>query len=90
MLDKYSPNGYDLYNPFEDRWVIDLKNGERFYGTLNDIVFYMVNSLGFSSDVVLDSIEEMIKYENNAIHFGVLKTMIYTFNKVIDLNEKAS
>jgi hypothetical protein len=90
IQEKFNSNGYDLYNPFGTQWVIDLKNGTAFYGTLNDVVIYMVRGLGFNHDVVSEALEVMVGSQNNAVHFGVLKTMIYTFNKVIDLNEKAS
>lgn len=90
IQEKFTTNGYDLYTPFDNHWVIDLKNGTAFYGTLNDVVNYMVNSLDFDRSVVLEALDTMVDYKNNAIHFGVLKTMIYTFDKVIDLNEKAS
>jgi hypothetical protein len=83
MLDKYNSNGYDLYEPFSNQWVIDLKDGNAFHGKLTDVLSYMINKLGFHIDDIEDGLFEMNRSEMNAAHFGCLKSFIFTFNKEI-------
>lgn len=87
MFDVYTSSGYDLYQPFEniDQWVIDSKNGQACHGTFKEVVQFMIQKLGFrmediefAIDLFLDSSE--MDTLTNAVHFGINKTAIYTFN----------
>ena len=88
MIDYNLPTGYDMYNPFgNEQWVIDLKNGLSFYGSLKEVVFYMTEKLGFDKNVILDATNEMVDNGHNAIHFGTFRTILFTFNKEINFSE---
>jgi len=90
MFEKELPTGYDLYNPFmTEQWVLDLKNGLIYHGTLKELVYYMINNLGFSLKIICEALEDMIDKKHNAIHFGSYGNCIYTFNKIVIL-DKAS
>jgi hypothetical protein len=85
-----SANGYDLYEAFEAQWVLDFKNGDAFYGSLEEIGVYMCKKLDFNLREIDIAVEEMIKKNHNAAHFGVFKSMIFTFVKEINLDRKVS
>ncbi len=93
MFDTYHIiTGYDLYEVFEDRWVIDLKGFQAFHGSFQEVVDYMVKSLGFDKEVLGSAVSYLFLPENeghNCMHFGVRKTFLFTSKKEID-EEKAS
>jgi hypothetical protein len=90
MIDKHMARGFDLYNPFDDSWVIDLKDGNAFHGSLQEIMSYMTKCLDFNYIEIYNGLGMMLDSGNNGVHFGMLRTPIYPFNKVVNLNEKAS
>jgi hypothetical protein len=83
MFETYNNSGYNLYQPFSDldQWVID-DHSKAFHGTLVEVVKYMVQKLDFDIDDVEDGINLLADNIDlhNAIHFGMFKTCIYTFN----------
>jgi hypothetical protein len=93
MLEQLNTAGYDLYQVFDNRWVIDLKDGNAFHGTLKEVYNYMVNKINFFPDEIVRAIDCMYDVDNirvaNAAHFGMNKTFIYQFNKELNL-EKVS
>lgn len=89
MFEKQLPTGYDLYEPFENQWVLDFKNGSAFHGSLKDIGKYMVKSLGFDIKEIDLAIQAIIKGDLNAAHFGMHGTFMYPFQKDIVLNKLA-
>lgn len=84
--------GYDLYQPFAqvDQWVIDLKNGNAYHGTSDDVINFMINKLKFDLNEVIYALDQADLVGNNAAHFGIFKTFIYSFDKNVDLGEIAS
>lgn len=98
MFEKYNSSGYDLYQPFEgvDQWVIDPKDSNACHGTLREVVKFMVDKLyfrvediDFALNFLLDSVESG-SVDHNAIHFGMYKSAIYTFNHEGKYGQQAS
>lgn len=92
MYELYNSAGYDLYQPFEgvDQWVIDPKSSAAYHGSLKEVVKFMINELGFHMEDVEDSLNflaDNIHQGHNAIHIGMARTSIYTFEKLVN-NEK--
>jgi len=74
-------NGFDIYELQLDIWVIHVKDSNIYYGTFAEVVVYSITRLGFSSDQLELAVQEMVKYDNNAAHFGMNRSFIFTFNK---------
>jgi hypothetical protein len=87
MFETYSAAGYDLYEAFDDNWVIDLKNGNAFYGSFTDVIKYMISNLDFYHEDIEIAVQEMCQSKLNASHFGLNKTFIYSFSKEIVLDK---
>jgi hypothetical protein len=86
--------GFDLYQPFPDldQWVFDLKNGSSFHGSLNQTVKLMCNSYGFFAEDVVEGLEILEQYlgkDHNGVHFGAMKSCIFTFEKKIEQKKVA-
>jgi len=86
MFETLTSTAYDLYQPFPnvDQWVIDNRNNHKMHGTLKEICLYMVKNLGFKFENIEDGLNMLADYihrGDNGIHFGTLKTSIYTFKK---------
>jgi len=78
--------GYDLYEAFENQWVLDFKNGDAFHGTLKEIGFYMCDKLDFYLEDIEFAVETILQNGHNAAHFGIFKSLLFTFTK--DLSDK--
>lgn len=91
MFEKVTSTGLDLYQPFPElnQWVVDFKNGIRYHGTFQEVVSYLVFKQGFNTHEVDDAVFIMLEKDHNAIHFGMYKTFIFSFDKEINC-EKAS
>ncbi len=94
MYETYNSYGYDLYQPFPqlDRWVLDLRNGQAYHGTLLEVLKYMKEKLDFRIDDIeegLTALADNTHLEYNAIHFGIMKSLLYPYKKEID-HERAS
>lgn len=92
MFDHYNFSGYDLYQPFEniDQWVIDMRNGQSYHGTLKQVIKYMIQRLDFYFEDIEEGLEVLAGnsyQEHNSCHFGLNKTFIYSFKKKIEYQE---
>jgi hypothetical protein len=81
--------GYDLYEITKDEWILDTNNGPIFHGTLKKVALYAIRKLGFKVQDFEIATEELVKNPtHNAVHFGMYKTFMFTFNR--DFNGKTS
>lgn len=88
-------SGFDLYQPFPgiDQWVFDTKYEHKYHGTLKEIVKFMTNKMGFyveDIEIGLNFVADNADKAHNAIHFGSLKSPLFSFKKEIPNEEKAS
>jgi hypothetical protein len=93
MFEKHMTSGFDIYQPFQgiDQWVVDFKNGQAFHGTFKEIAFYLVKNFDVLTSEIEFAVEVMCRNDHNAAHFGAMnKTFIFSFDKVINVDKKAS
>lgn len=90
MIEKYRATGYTLYEPFDNKWVIDCNDGHKYYGSFKEVVNFMCKELLFDLDEVTYGMDAMLKADNNAMHFGINRTFIYSYNKDVSDVSKAS
>ena len=89
MFEKYYATGYTLYEPFENQWVIECHGGSKYYGNVQEIFDFMNSRLLFSFAEIERGFEAMLTAGHNAAHFGINRTLIYTFTKEISDDCKA-
>jgi hypothetical protein len=94
MFEKYNSSGYDLYQPFEniDQWVIDDHN-QAYHGSLREVCQYMIKKLDFNFQDIEDGLMLLADYAyrgDNACHFGIYRTCIYTYDRDEKKGSKAS
>ena len=93
MFERHMATGYDLTQAFDNQWIVSIRDGLAYHGTLKESVIFMVNKLGFYQGDVEEGLEMLadnICSGHNTIHFGMYKSMIYTSNKEIHCERQAS
>ena len=87
----FNTSGYDLYEVTKNHWVIDTKNGYTYEGTLREVTDHMTSDMGFYLENIVDGLECLAddykipaSSNNNAIHFGIYKRFIFTFEKKLE------
>lgn len=95
MFETYNTSGFDLYQPFSeiDQWVLDPKSSQAMHGNLKEVVNFMIDKLdfyGYDIELALNLLANNIQNDDNAIHFGVNKTPIFTFNQETKYGKRAS
>lgn len=95
MFETLNTNGYDLNQlpNHPDLWTIDPKSSEPYFGTLKEVVVYMLNSLKFEMDCIEEGINllaDNVSNKHNSIHFGAFRTPIFTFKKEEKYDRRAS
>lgn len=78
-----TPNleGFNLIEVSENVWVFEVLDGESFTGSLRETILFAVRRYHLKLQEIEVAIETMIHDENNAVHFGMWGTFIYSFNK---------
>jgi hypothetical protein len=80
MKHSVETSGYYLIENSHDDWTF--RAGQfAFRGTFKKVVTFAIIRYGFRADDIDIAIKEMIKHGNDAIHFGIYKTFIFTFNQ---------
>jgi len=82
--------GYNLMETDHGFWSINSADHIIFNGHFLEVVYFMVKKLGFHIDDIEEAIEIMEENGHNGIHFGVFKTVIYTFDAETKNGRKAS
>jgi hypothetical protein len=86
--------GYNIFEISENIWVFEVVNGQLFTGTLREVVIFAVTRFGLKLsqvEIAINSIADSVGKENyNAVHFGVLGSFIYPFNKDFQVKRMAS
>lgn len=82
--------GYDLYEVTRDEWVLEVKNGPIFHGTLVKIGVHAVKRMGFKMGDIEIATQEMLKHGHNAAHFGMYRTFMFTFQKDFKTDKRVS
>lgn len=95
MFETLNINGYDLYQlpNHPDQWAVRTGGIGFSQGTLKYVVLYMIDRLGFHMDDIEEGIyllADNVKQEHNCIHFGALRTPIFTFKKEENYGKRAS
>ncbi len=83
-------SGYDLFEITKDEWILNVRGGALFTGTLRTVVLHCVKSLGFKLSEIEVALFEMHKNDHNGAHFGVYKGFIFSFQKDFKYERKAS
>lgn len=94
MFDIFNSSGFDLYRPFTeiDQWVVDTKNGSPVHGTLKECVIFMTKKLGFQMKDIENGLSlfmDNFDSKHNLIHFGALRTPIFTKYKEVNYERSA-
>lgn len=72
--------GYDLKETI-DGWEFISRGEETVSGDLTRVVAIMVLKFGFWIEEIEESVAMMVRDNCNAIHFGMYKTMIFTYRQ---------
>lgn len=68
-----------MYMIDSDKWQIHTANKGAFEGSLRQVMTFAVIELGMEFVELDVGVQEMSKYNHNAIEFGVLKKFLFTF-----------
>lgn len=79
MLER-NVEGYNLIEITNEIWKIETVNGRQFIGTFLEVAMYGVMKLGFNINQIDVAVQDMMKNGNNAAHFGMWASFIYSFN----------
>lgn len=95
MIEQLNTAGYDLYQlpNHPDLWYIDPKSTQDYFGSLKEVVVYMIKNLGFQMPYIeeaIDLLADNLKNEHNAVHFGAFKSPIFSFKKEVSYGKRAS
>jgi hypothetical protein len=82
--------GFNIIEVFENIWVFEVIDGQSYYGNLREVVLLAIHNHDFSFHDIELAINSMIREEHNAAHFGIFKTLIYTFNQPTPKSQMAS
>lgn len=82
---KRNQYGYNLIEEGQDRWTFVVWSENEapekiLMGTFTDVVLYAVIRLEFNLEEIDMAVKEMCANDHNAAHFGMFKTLIYTFD----------
>lgn len=95
MFETININGYDLRKlpNHPDLWEIDPKSSEVYFGSLKEVVVYMLNNLKFEMNCIEEGVNLLADNVNNfhnSVHFGAFRTPIFTFKKEEKYVKRAS
>lgn len=82
--------GYDLYEITRDEWILHVKNGPIFSGSLKKVGLHAVAHMGFKPEELEVAVIEMNRNGHNGAHFGMYKGFIFSFSKEFKNDQKAS
>lgn len=82
--------GYDLYEVTRDEWILHVKDGPIYHGTLKKIGVFAVRKMGFDIRDIDVATKEMLKNGHNAAHFGMYRGFMFSFQKNFKADERAS
>lgn len=82
--------GFDLYEITPKEWILHVKGGRVFHGTLVEVGVLAVERFGFDIEQIEFATEMMLKLDHNAAHFGSMGTFIFSFQKEFGNVERAS
>lgn len=83
-------NGYNLISVSEDVWAFEVIGTGSFMGSFREVVEFAVWSYALNIVEIEKAIEDMLSGNNDAAHFGAWGTFIFSFNKLQDVERKAS
>lgn len=73
--------GYNIYEITRNFWVFEEIAGESFTGSLQEVILFAIFRYDFKIEELEMAIESMANRNNNAAHFGMWASFIYSFNK---------
>jgi hypothetical protein len=79
-MEELLASGYNLMERKHGLWSIEAIGHSSFTGSFMAVVYYMIKRMGFDIDDIEEAIEVMEDSNHNAVHFGVYRTWIYTFD----------
>ena len=83
MQNQFNMNssGYDLYEITKDEWILHIKDGPMFVGTLKKVGVHAVTKMGFKLEQIEIAVNDMNQRGHNGAHFGMYKDFIFSFKK---------
>jgi hypothetical protein len=81
MFQIENSKGYDISYVSINEWIFNVRDDNPFIGSFADVVRYAIGIHGFKIKEIEKAIEAMLMFDHDSIHFGMFRTMIFTYNR---------
>jgi hypothetical protein len=82
--------GYNIIQASKTEWYFQIVGHVAYVGTLREVIVYAVKNYYFDIKEIDRALQDMIKTNKSAVHFGMYNTFIYSFDQDFTPIRKAS
>jgi hypothetical protein len=91
MSNRYTNlDGFNIIQVSKNEWILQVVNSVAYEGNFREVALFAIKKYGFSIKEIDMAIADMIELGNNAAHFGMWSSFIYSFKQDLTPIRKAS